>query len=163
MNSNLRPLSAREATVAELVARGHSSKEIGSILFLSPHTVHTHVRNIFRKCGARNRAQLVAWWCDREAAGIGRPGGRTEPKGKLLPPRMIAAAIAVIVAMIAFSPSSNSHTVATPEVLGTAHGAPTYRSDDGLPPVIGGTAVCEQMGGETGSNDLYVCQPRIVP
>lgn len=43
------PLSDRETEVLKLIASGKKSREIADLLFLSPHTVHTHRKNIFRK------------------------------------------------------------------------------------------------------------------
>ncbi len=53
-------LSNREIDVAALIARGLSNDEIADRLFISIPTVKTHVSRIFRKAGARNRAQLVS-------------------------------------------------------------------------------------------------------
>jgi DNA-binding CsgD family transcriptional regulator len=53
-------LSERECEVLEQIARGHSIEDISSDLFLSPHTVRTHIKNILRKMGARTRAHAVA-------------------------------------------------------------------------------------------------------
>lgn len=53
-------LSDRECEVLERIARGHSIDDISADLFLSPHTVRTHIKNILRKMGARTRAHAVA-------------------------------------------------------------------------------------------------------
>jgi DNA-binding CsgD family transcriptional regulator len=53
-------LTGREVEVLRLVALGHSSKEIGNKLFLSPSTVNQHIRSIFNKLGVGTRAQAVA-------------------------------------------------------------------------------------------------------
>jgi DNA-binding CsgD family transcriptional regulator len=53
-------LSAREAEIADLVAAGHSNKEIAERLFLSPRTVEHHLERAMRKLGVRNRAALSA-------------------------------------------------------------------------------------------------------
>jgi DNA-binding CsgD family transcriptional regulator len=53
-------LSERECEVLEQIARGHSIEDISAELFLSPHTVRTHIKNILRKMGARTRAHAVA-------------------------------------------------------------------------------------------------------
>ena len=54
-------LAKREAEVARLVADGLSNKEIGARLFISEHTVDTHVRSILNKLGCSTRAQIAAW------------------------------------------------------------------------------------------------------
>jgi DNA-binding CsgD family transcriptional regulator len=53
-------LSARECEVLEQIAQGHSIDDISADLFLSPHTVRTHIKNILRKLDARTRAHAVA-------------------------------------------------------------------------------------------------------
>ncbi len=52
-------LSGREAQVAELVALGHSDKEVARKLGVSFPTVRTHLGNVFSKLGARNRTELA--------------------------------------------------------------------------------------------------------
>lgn len=58
-------LSAREREVLAAVATGRSNKEIGELLFISPHTVKTHVTSLLNKLGADTRAQLVAIAAER--------------------------------------------------------------------------------------------------
>jgi DNA-binding NarL/FixJ family response regulator len=53
------PLTGREADVLELVARGLSNPEIGQRLGVSLETVRTHVKHVYMKCNARDRAQAV--------------------------------------------------------------------------------------------------------
>ncbi len=53
-------LSIREAEVARLLADGLSNKEIGGRLFISVHTVDSHVRSILNKLGVNSRAQVAA-------------------------------------------------------------------------------------------------------
>jgi DNA-binding NarL/FixJ family response regulator len=45
--------------VLSLLVEGHSNKEIARALDLQEITVKLHVRNIFRKLGARNRVEAV--------------------------------------------------------------------------------------------------------
>jgi predicted ATPase/DNA-binding CsgD family transcriptional regulator len=54
-------LAKREAEVARLVADGLSNKEIGTRLFISEHTVDSHVRSILNKLGCNSRTQVAAW------------------------------------------------------------------------------------------------------
>ena len=53
-------LTARETEVASLLARGLSNREIAASLFISEHTVKTHLKAIFRKTGVGTRARAVA-------------------------------------------------------------------------------------------------------
>jgi LuxR family maltose regulon positive regulatory protein len=53
------PLSERELEVLQLVAEGLNNHEIGVRLFLSPHTVKVHTRNIYAKLGVHNRTQAA--------------------------------------------------------------------------------------------------------
>jgi DNA-binding CsgD family transcriptional regulator len=53
-------LSTREVEVARLLADGLSNKEIGARLFISVHTVDSHVRSILNKLGVNSRAQVAA-------------------------------------------------------------------------------------------------------
>lgn len=48
----------QEARVAELVAEGHTNAEIARLLFISEHTVRTHVARVLRKVGVRSRARV---------------------------------------------------------------------------------------------------------
>ncbi len=51
-------LSKRESEVLELMVKGMSNKEIADSLYLSIHTVKTHMQNIFKKFNAKNRTEL---------------------------------------------------------------------------------------------------------
>jgi DNA-binding CsgD family transcriptional regulator len=45
--------------VVRLVALGATNREAAQRLFLSPHTVDTHLRHAFEKVGVRSRVQLA--------------------------------------------------------------------------------------------------------
>jgi DNA-binding NarL/FixJ family response regulator len=56
---SLAELTAREREVMALAAEGHSNDEIAAKLYLSTHTVRTHIHRTMMKLHARDRAQLV--------------------------------------------------------------------------------------------------------
>lgn len=51
----------REAGIAELVAKGLINRELAERLDLAEGTVKVHLRNMFRKLGVSNRAELAAY------------------------------------------------------------------------------------------------------
>ena len=53
------PLSTRELEVLQLVAKGLSNREISETLFISEHTVKSHLKNILSKLHLDNRVQLA--------------------------------------------------------------------------------------------------------
>ncbi len=55
------PLTERERQVLQLVARGHTYKELGIELSISPKTAENHVRNILGKLHLSRRADLVRY------------------------------------------------------------------------------------------------------
>jgi DNA-binding NarL/FixJ family response regulator len=57
--ARLAGLSQREHEVLTELVRGLTDRRIAERLFLSPRTVETHVRNILRKLGVRNRAEAA--------------------------------------------------------------------------------------------------------
>jgi DNA-binding NarL/FixJ family response regulator len=60
--STIRPLLAdREHEVLRLLARGHTDKEIGAMVFISPRTVQNHLTHIREKTGLRRRTELTRW------------------------------------------------------------------------------------------------------
>ena len=52
-------LSKTEMKVAHLIAQGYLEKEIADKMFVSEHTTHTHTKNIRKKLGARNIADVT--------------------------------------------------------------------------------------------------------
>lgn len=56
------PLSDRERQIAELVAAGHTNRQIAEQLFMSPKTVEAHLSRIFAKLGVKTRAAVASAW-----------------------------------------------------------------------------------------------------
>jgi DNA-binding NarL/FixJ family response regulator len=54
-------LTAREAEVLKLLVAGLSNGEIARELFISEHTVKTHINHVFSKTGSRDRAQAIRY------------------------------------------------------------------------------------------------------
>jgi DNA-binding CsgD family transcriptional regulator len=52
-------LTEAERTIAQQVARGLTNRETAALLFLSPHTVDYHLRQIYRKLGVQSRVELA--------------------------------------------------------------------------------------------------------
>ena len=74
-SGNVGPLSARERSVAKLVAAGHSNREIATSLGIAERTAENHVEHILTKLGFRSRAQIATWVAER---GIATPLEGTE-------------------------------------------------------------------------------------
>jgi two-component system, NarL family, response regulator DegU len=53
-------LTAREVEVLQLLAFGHTNRDIAEKLYISPDTVKTHLEHIFEKLGASDRTAAVA-------------------------------------------------------------------------------------------------------
>jgi len=53
-------LTLREIEVVELLAQGKSNKAIGQVLGIAEETVKTHLKRLYEKLGAADRAQAVA-------------------------------------------------------------------------------------------------------
>jgi len=52
-------LTGREIEVLALIAKGYTNNEIGRLLFISPHTVKSHMINIFNKLTVSDRTQAA--------------------------------------------------------------------------------------------------------
>ena len=68
----LAELTEREREIMRLVAEGLTNAEIAGRLVISPLTAKTHVSNVLRKLGCRDRAALVALAYE---SGLVTPGG----------------------------------------------------------------------------------------
>jgi DNA-binding CsgD family transcriptional regulator/ABC-type transport system involved in cytochrome c biogenesis ATPase subunit len=58
-------LTDSETAIARLVADGRTNRQIAEQLFISPHTVNSHLRHIFAKLDIRSRVELVRIAVDR--------------------------------------------------------------------------------------------------
>lgn len=54
-------LSSREREVFQLAAEGHTNKEIGKMLFISPRTVEIHRANMMQKLGLSNQIEMIRY------------------------------------------------------------------------------------------------------
>ena len=66
-----------------LIAEGHSNQAIGGLLFLSPKTVETHIRQIFMKLGLERRPTIIdaCWPCSPTFAEADAPRIRNQELG----------------------------------------------------------------------------------
>ncbi len=53
------PLSPREIQILEVIAQGHSNKEVANELCISNHTLKNHLNNIFKKLNVEDRTQAL--------------------------------------------------------------------------------------------------------
>lgn len=56
-NENL--LTAREKEILRQIEKGLSYKEVASNLYISPHTVHAHIKKIYEKVQAGSRSEVI--------------------------------------------------------------------------------------------------------
>ncbi len=61
-------MTAAELAVARLVAEGLTNREVADRLFVSPHTVNSHLRHVFSKLGINSRVELARLARDYEMA-----------------------------------------------------------------------------------------------
>ena len=59
-NKSAALFSKRESEIINLITLGFTNDKIAGKLFLSPHTVKNHRKNILRKAGVRNSTELIA-------------------------------------------------------------------------------------------------------
>ena len=54
-------LSDRESEILALITQGKSNAEVAALTYLSPNTVKSYIRTIYRKIEVGSRTQAVLW------------------------------------------------------------------------------------------------------
>ena len=54
-------LTDRESEILALITQGMNNAEVAELTFLSPNTVKSYIRTIYRKIGVASRTQAVLW------------------------------------------------------------------------------------------------------
>ena len=54
-------LTDRESEVLALITQGMSNAEVADLTYLSPNTIKTYIRSIYRKIEVESRTQAVLW------------------------------------------------------------------------------------------------------
>jgi DNA-binding NarL/FixJ family response regulator len=62
-------LTAREREVTQLLAEGHTTKEIAQLLTINPKTVNRHYHGILEKLGLHNQMELIRYAIDHDFSG----------------------------------------------------------------------------------------------
>ena len=57
-------LTDREAEILALITQGKDNTEISKLTFLSPNTIKSYIRALYRKLGVGSRTQAVLWGID---------------------------------------------------------------------------------------------------
>lgn len=57
-------LTDREAEILALITQGKSNADVAAITYLSPNTVKSYIRTIYRKIAVGSRTQAVLWGVD---------------------------------------------------------------------------------------------------
>lgn len=70
-------LTTRQKEVLQLLAEGHSAKEIGALLDISPRTVETHKYKLMDQLGVKTTAELVQYAIRHGLASSSSPGEST--------------------------------------------------------------------------------------
>jgi transcriptional regulator of acetoin/glycerol metabolism/DNA-binding CsgD family transcriptional regulator len=74
-------LTDTEQSVVALVTEGFTNRQIAERIFVSPYTVDSHLRSIFRKLGVRSRVDVTRVALDRQSLTV------TQTLGAAPPPR----------------------------------------------------------------------------
>jgi DNA-binding NarL/FixJ family response regulator len=57
----LEGISDRESEILALITQGKSNADVAALTYLSPNTVKSYIRSVYRKIGASSRTQAVLW------------------------------------------------------------------------------------------------------
>jgi len=57
-------LTDRESEILALITQGKSNADVAALTYLSPNTVKSYIRSIYRKIGVDSRTQAVLWGVD---------------------------------------------------------------------------------------------------
>ena len=57
-------LTDREAEILALITQGRSNAEIAALTYLSPNTIKSYIRTLYRKIGVESRTRAVLWGVD---------------------------------------------------------------------------------------------------
>lgn len=57
-------ITDRESEVLALITQGMSNAAVAELTYLSPNTVKSYIRSVYRKIGAESRTQAVLWGID---------------------------------------------------------------------------------------------------
>jgi DNA-binding CsgD family transcriptional regulator len=52
-------LTEREIEILNLIARGFSTSEVAALIQLSPHTVVSHIKKVYRKLRVNSRVEAL--------------------------------------------------------------------------------------------------------
>jgi DNA-binding NarL/FixJ family response regulator len=54
-------LTDRESEILALITQGRSNADVAALTYLSPNTVKSYIRSVYRKIGVSSRTQAVLW------------------------------------------------------------------------------------------------------
>ncbi len=54
-------ITDRESEILALITQGKSNAEVAALTYLSPNTVKSYIRNVYRKIGVDSRTRAVLW------------------------------------------------------------------------------------------------------
>jgi PAS domain S-box-containing protein len=91
-------ITPRQREVLDLLLHGHGEKEIAARLFLSKHTIHNHVKAVYRAFGVSSRFELFARCADLAKAQL--------PEAEQMPERQWASNARHLREILTFAPDS---------------------------------------------------------